>query len=67
MDSKKFVGVPTICQVLRDIYHSTDRNDIRLKCRVAVAMARAMHEKLKKYKQGINDGTNRSKNLRSMS
>ena len=51
MDMKRFEGHHSICQTLRDIYHMTDDEKLKLKCRVAMAMTKAMHEKLKKYKQ----------------
>ena len=38
-----------ICDVLYDIYHMTHREDIRLKIRLATAMAKAMNAKLKEY------------------
>jgi hypothetical protein len=50
MDRKRWEGHHSICQTLRDIYHLTDNPDVRLKCRLAVAMAKAMNEKLKWYK-----------------
>jgi len=50
MDIKDYEGHHSICQFLRDIYHKTNDEEIKLKCRVAVAMAKAMNEKLKWYK-----------------
>ena len=55
MDRSRYNGHHTICQQLRDIYHLTDNLDIRMKCRVAMAMSKAMHEKLKEYKK-ITEG-----------
>lgn len=46
----KYEGHHTICQTLRDIYHLTENEEIRYKCRVAVAMAKAMQDKLKEYR-----------------
>lgn len=51
MDKSRWEGHHSICQTLRDIYHLTDDSDIRLQARVAMAMTKAMHEKLKRYKQ----------------
>ena len=52
----------TVCQVIREIYHLTGDEEIRMKCRVAVAMAKRMAGKLKWYKEnklfGILDGGN---------
>jgi hypothetical protein len=59
MDKKRYAGHHSICQTLRDIYHMTDNDDVKLKCRLAVSMAKAMHEQLKKYKvaqENKNDG-----------
>jgi hypothetical protein len=33
------------------MYHMTSNQDIRLKCRLAMAMGKAMCEKLSKYKE----------------
>jgi hypothetical protein len=49
MERTRYEGHHTICQTLRDIYHLTDNKEIKDKCRLAVAMAKAMHEKLKEY------------------
>jgi len=51
MNKSKFEGHHTICQTLRDIYHMTNNPEIKLKCRVGMSMSKAMHKKLKKYKQ----------------
>lgn len=60
MDKKRWEGHHSICQTLRDIYHMTDNEDLRLKCRVAMAMTKAMNKKLKSYKaMEVSDG-NRS-------
>ena len=40
----------SICETLRGIYHSTEDPDIRLKCREAVSMAKAMSAKLEEKK-----------------
>ena len=37
----------TICQVLREIYFSTSDPKIKLNCRIATSMAKAMDRKLK--------------------
>ncbi len=36
----------SICQVIRDIYHETEDENIRLKCRLACAMGKSMSEKI---------------------
>ena len=40
----------SICETLREIYTSTDDEEIKLKCRLATSMAKAMQNRLKKYK-----------------
>lgn len=47
----------TVCEVLRQIYHEAEGNDsIRLKCRIAVTMAKAMDTKLREYNEKfVND------------
>lgn len=51
MLKKRYHGHFTICEKLREIYLLTDNEEIRLKCRIAMAMSKSMHERLKKYKQ----------------
>lgn len=56
MDRTRYEGHHSVCQQLRDIYHMTDNPDIRLKLRLAMAMTKAMNDKLQYYKhkeQGI--------------
>lgn len=43
-------GHNSICQTLRDIFIMTDSEEIKIKCRTAMAMAKKMHNKLKEYK-----------------
>jgi hypothetical protein len=50
MDKARWEGHHSICQTLRDIYHMTDDVQLKLKCREAMAMTKAMHLKLKQYK-----------------
>lgn len=50
MTRQRYKGHFTICQTLRDIYMLTDNEEIRLKCRTAMAMAKKMQDKLKSYK-----------------
>lgn len=50
MDKKRWEGHHSICQTIRDIYHMTDDEALKLKCREAMAMTKAMHERLKQYK-----------------
>lgn len=60
MNKKRYEGHHSVCQTLRDIYHMTDDKDIRLKCRLAMAMTKAMNEKLKAYKAKEESNGNRS-------
>lgn len=50
MDDMRRAGHHTICQTLREIYHGTTDPAIRDRCRLAVAMAKAMTSKLHWYK-----------------
>jgi hypothetical protein len=50
MDRTRWEGHHTICQTIRDMYHMTDDPYIRLKLRLAMAMAKAMNDKLQYYK-----------------
>ena len=49
MKKRRYEGHHTICQKIREIYTLTDNEDIKLKCRIAMAMAKRMHERLKRY------------------
>jgi hypothetical protein len=51
MENTRYEGHHSICQTLRDIYKLTDNEDIKLKCRIATAMAKSMHLKLKYYRE----------------
>jgi len=55
IENPRYQGHHTICQFLRDIYAMTDDEDIKLKCRIGMSMAKSMHERLKKYRK-IMDG-----------
>lgn len=46
----------SICQVLREIYHSTEDEEIRYKCRLAVSMAKSMTARLELYKKDWHEG-----------
>ena len=50
MDRKRWEGHYTICQTIRDVYHMIDNPDVKLKLRLAMAMAKAMNDKLQYYK-----------------
>jgi hypothetical protein len=41
-----------ICTVLKAIYHCTGNERVRDGCRVAIAMAQKMRNRLTKYKEG---------------
>lgn len=56
MHRQKYKGHNTICQVLREIYDLSENDSVRLKCRLAMAMAKKMHERLKEYKQQTSEG-----------
>lgn len=55
MDKSRYEGHHTVCQTLRDIYHLTDDEEIKYKCRLGMSMTKAMHKKLKKYKKMFDD------------
>jgi len=59
MEKTRWHGHHTICQFLRDIYQLTEDNDIKMKCRVGMSMAKSMNERLKYYKnKEINNADN---------
>lgn len=41
----------TICEMLRQIFRATENEEIRLKARIAVTMAKKMDSKLREYKK----------------
>ena len=55
IENPKHKGHHTICQFLRDIYKLTGNEEIKMKCRVGMSMAKSMHERLKVYRK-ISDG-----------
>lgn len=54
----RWEGHHTICETLREIYALSDNEDVKLKSRLAMAMAKAMHEQLKRYRSKENAITN---------
>lgn len=52
MDRTRWEGHHSVCQTIREIYRMTDNEEIKMKCRLAMSMTKAMHERLKKYKLG---------------
>ncbi len=59
MDRSRYDGHHSICQFLRDIYNmigdNGDSQEIKLKLRVCVSMAKSMNKKLQYYKH-IQEG-----------
>jgi len=55
IEKTRYKGHHTICQFMRDIYAMTDNEEIKMKCRIGMSMAKSMHERLKKYRK-IMDG-----------
>ena len=47
---KRMKGGDTLCNVIREMYHLTEDAEIRLKCRLAFSMGKAMCDQLCKYK-----------------
>ena len=50
MRNTRYEGHHTICETLREIWQASDDEEIKLKCRLATAMAKAMQNRLKRYK-----------------
>ena len=44
----------TICEVIRQIYHATDDEEIKGKCIEATKMAKRMQAKLTEYKENLD-------------
>ena len=53
MQFARYAGHHTICQTLREIWAVSD-DEVKLKCRLAVAMAKAMNDKLKAYRNIVD-------------
>lgn len=51
MGRHRYDGHHSVCQVIREIYRMTGDEEIRMKCRIAMAMTKSMHKRLKQYKQ----------------
>jgi len=58
MLNKRYHGHFTICQKLRDIFIKAEDEEIKLMCREAMAMAKAMHDKLKYYRKKESEHLN---------
>lgn len=50
MLNNKAWGHHTICQTLREIFQMSDNEEIKYKCRLAMAMAKKMQNRLLEYK-----------------
>ena len=57
MAFSRYAGHHTICQTLRDIWSQSSDEEVRLKCRLAVSMAKAMVVKLKTYRDLVGADT----------
>ena len=51
MEKTRWDGHHSICQMLRDIHNLSTDETIKHKSRIAMSMAKSMHERLKKYKR----------------
>ena len=49
METSTFQGENAVFQVLRDIYHMTEDENIKMKCRIGISMAQAMMKRLVRY------------------
>ena len=63
MERSRYEGHHSICQTLRDMYHETTDENIKLKCRLCVAMAKAMNKKLQDYKYAEEERKRKEKEL----
>lgn len=50
MDRSRYQGHHSICQKLRDLFHMTENEEMKLELRVCMAMAKSMNKKLQDYK-----------------
>ena len=51
MKKRRYENHNTICQKIREVYALTSDEEIKLRCRIMLNMAKKMHERLKKYKE----------------
>jgi len=51
MLKEKYLHHHTICATLRRIYLKIENEDVKYELRVAMSMAKSMHNKLKEYKE----------------
>ena len=56
MDRGRYHGHHTICQTLRDMYQLMDNEELKLMCRLCMAYAKAMNEKLQYYRHLQEEG-----------
>lgn len=50
MKNPRYLHHHTLCAVLRQIYLLTDNEEIRYKCRMAMSYGKAMHQRLRYYR-----------------
>lgn len=50
MDKSRYEGHYSICQKLRDMYHVVESPELKMECRIMMAMAKKMHQRLKWYR-----------------
>lgn len=58
LKKQRYLGHHSVCEKIREIYRMTDNQDIKFKCREAMAMTKRMHEKLKEFKAYRESGEN---------
>ncbi len=59
MDRSRYQGHHSICQKLRDIFHMTENEEIKIELRICMSMAKSMNSKLQDYKHAEEDKTRR--------
>ena len=67
MFKSRYKGHHTICETLREIYQLSNDENIKLKCRLSMSMAKSMHERLKKYNKETDERNKRVEEKRKES
>lgn len=62
--NERYHGHFSVCQKLRDIYMATDSEEIKMDSRLAMAMTKKMHDKLKWYGAKVNQLETEIQNLK---
>lgn len=63
MKKLRYLGHHSVCEKIREIWRMTENEEIKFKCREALAMTKRMHEKLKEFQTYRQSGENQEEEV----